>query len=284
MEVQKFYRHLLTALKEVYSDNEAAKITDMVFEWAVGISKSAILIDSGKQLNIVTIEQLNNALNELLLHVPVQYVMGHAWFYKMKLKVSPAVLIPRPETEELVLECLNYLGVNPHSSVLDIGTGSGCIALAIKKNIPQANVSAIDLSYEALEIAKENATSQSLLITFLQLNFLQQHSWSSLATYDIIVSNPPYIPLNEKDLLDENVRAHEPHTALFVPIENPLIFYENIALFAKSHLNKNGKIFMETHEDFAGRVASIFEESGYKPMIKKDMYGKERIVMATHCL
>ncbi len=283
MTVQKIYRHFLTSLKEIYSHNEAAKITDMIFEWAVGISKSDLLVNPDRQINSSAIQQLNNVLIKLLQHIPVQYIIGEAWFYKLKLKVSPAVLIPRPETEELVLEILNHLKVNTQSTVLDVGTGSGCIAIAIKKNAPQTTVSAIDISNEALQIAKENAARQEVAVSFLQLNFLEENSWKTLPFYDVIVSNPPYIPDNEKDLIDKNVTAHEPHTALFVPIESPLIFYEKIAVFCKTHLNKNGKIFMETHEEFAESVARLFDETGYQSEIKKDMFGKDRMVMATHC-
>ena len=283
MTVQKLYRHFLTALKDIYSDNEAAKICDIIFEWAAGLTKPDILINPNKQLNNSTIQQFNNALEKLLLHTPVQYITGEAWFYKLKLKVSPAVLIPRPETEELVLEILNHLQGNTQSTVLDAGTGSGCIAIAIKKNAPQTTVSAIDISNEALQIAKENAARQEVAVSFLQINFLEEDSWKTLPFYDVIVSNPPYIPDNEKYLMDKNVTAHEPHTALFVPAESPLIFYEKIALFGKTHLNKNGKIFMETHEKFAESVARLFDETGYQSEIKKDMFGKDRMVMATHC-
>ncbi|MEP6712511.1 MAG: peptide chain release factor N(5)-glutamine methyltransferase [Ferruginibacter sp.] len=282
MTVQKLYRHFLATVKQIYSANEASKITDMIFEWAAAISKSDILLYPDNQLNSSTIQQLDNALIKLLQHIPVQYIIGEGWFYKMNLKVSPAVLIPRPETEELVLEILNHLKKsNEQSTVLDIGTGSGCIAIAIKKNATQTNVSAIDVSEQALQIAEENAKAQQVTVSYLQLDFLNEKAWKDLPAYDIIVSNPPYIPLNEKELMDKNVTTHEPHTALFVPAESPLIFYEKIALFGKSHLNKNGKIFMETHEDFAGKVATLFEQSGYKTAIKKDMFDKERMVMAT---
>ena len=283
MTVQKLYRHLLAALKEIYNPNEAASITDIIFEWAADITKSGMLLYPEKELNNKIIEQLNNALEKLLQHIPVQYVTGEAWFYKMKFKVSPAVLIPRPETEELVLEIINHVSQNTKASILDIGTGSGCIAIALKKNLPQANVSAIDISNKALQVAMENSTRQETAISFLEINFLEEATWSDLPMYDIIVSNPPYIPIIEKELMDKNVTAHEPHTALFIPTESPLIFYEKIALFGKTHLNKAGKIFMETHEDFAGKVAALFEESAYQSTIKKDMFGKERMVMATHC-
>ena len=283
MTVQKLYRHFLATLKEIYNLGEAANITDMIFEWAAGISKSHVLINPNEQINNATIQQLNEALEKLLQHIPIQYVIGEAWFYKMKLKVSPAVLIPRPETEELVLEIINHLSQNKQAAILDIGTGSGCIALAIKKNAPHTNVFAIDISDEALQVAKKNAIKQEAVISFLQLNFLEETTWDNLPSYDIIVSNPPYIPINEKALMDKNVTDHEPHTALFVPTESPLIFYEKIALFGITHLNNDGKIFMETHEDFAAKVAMLFKESGYNPIIKKDMFGKERMVMATHC-
>ncbi len=283
MVLQKLYRHFLTSLKEIYSDSEAGIITDWVFETVANCTKTDVLINPQQQLNNETIQPLNNALKKLLHHMPVQYVLGEAWFYKMKLKVSPSVLIPRPETEELVLEITNHLSEHTAANALDIGTGSGCIAIALKKNVPQITITAIDKSSEALQIAFENASIQETPITFLSLDFLEENSWKGLSKFDIIVSNPPYIPFNEKQLMDKNVTAHEPHIALFVPTESPLIFYEKIALFGKTHLNKRGKIFMETHEAFAGEVSLLFEKNNYKSNIKKDMYGKQRMVIATHC-
>jgi release factor glutamine methyltransferase len=221
----------------------------------------------------------------LLQHKPVQYVLGEAWFYNMKLKVNEQVLIPRPETEELVQLVLTHVAANQVAAptILDIGTGSGCIAIALMKNIPAAIVTAIDVSGEALLVAKENAIDQDTTIQFFQTDFLNEAQWPVLPTFDIIISNPPYIPINEKEKLDINVTAFEPHHALFVPDNAPLLFYEKIATFGKTHLNPGGKIFMETHEDYAQETADLFSPFYSEVAIKKDIFGKERMVVAEIC-
>jgi release factor glutamine methyltransferase len=188
-------------------------------------------------------------------------------------------LIPRPETEELVMAATNFMH-QEDLSVLDIGTGSGCIAIAVKKNKGKAQVTAIDISKAALSIARANAMHQQTEIEFLETNFLIENNWKQLHSYDVIISNPPYIPENEKKLLDKNVAEYEPHDALFVAVAEPLIFYKKISAFGKTHLNKSGKIFMETHMDFAGQVAVYFRQEGYNAEILKDMFGKDRIVVA----
>jgi release factor glutamine methyltransferase len=215
----------------------------------------------------------------LLQHKPIQYVLGETWFYNMKLKINEHVLIPRPETEELVQLLLNESSYGT-VKVLDIGTGSGCIAVAVKKNMPDAIVTAIDVSDDALLVAKENAANQNTEIQFLQVDFLDEKQWTTLPKFDIIISNPPYIPVNEKEQLDINVTAFEPHQALFVPDNSPLLFYKKIAEFASTHLNPSGKIFMETHEDFASQTASLFLQDYKQVTVKKDIFGKERMVVA----
>jgi release factor glutamine methyltransferase len=214
------------------------------------------------------------------MHIPVQYVTGEAWFSNMKLKVSPAVLIPRPETEELVNEVISFLKDNQIASVLDIGTGSGCIAIALKKQLPDIQVTAIDISEPALLIAKQNAQQQQTDVDFFQLDFLDENTWQTIPSYDVIISNPPYIPLAEKELLDKNVAAFEPSLALFVENNRPLVFYEKIAAFGKTHLKKSGKIFLETHENFAEETAALFNNDLYSSVVKRDIYEKQRMVVA----
>lgn len=283
MTLNELYRLYLHDLKDIYPENEAADITKLVFESVAGISRADVIRNPEKLLNEPLRSTLKKHLADLKTHQPVQYVIGEAWFYQMKYKVNPAVLIPRPETEELVTGVIEVLKDNPNAAVLDIGTGSGCIPIALKKNMPGAAITAIDVSKEALEVAKENAAIHHTPILLKQLDFLDEQAWNELGSYDIIVSNPPYIPLGEKALLDKNVTAFEPHTALFVPDNTPLIFYEKIAAFGKSHLKENGQVMMETHEDFAMQVLQLFSASGYDAAIIKDMSGKERMVVATRC-
>lgn len=280
MTVNELYRIFLTELQVVYQPSEAARISSMVFESIAGLNRSAIIKDPAQKMDEKIILKLNDCLLQLKMHKPVQYVTGEAWFSNMKLKVSPAVLIPRPETEELVNEVISFLKDNQFVSVLDIGTGSGCIAIALKKQLPDIQVTAIDISEPALLIAKQNAQQQQTDVDFVQLDFLDENTWQSIPSYDVIVSNPPYIPLAEKELLDKNVAAFEPSLALFVENNRPLIFYEKIAAFGKTHLKKSGKIFLETHENYAEETAALFNNEQYSSVIKTDIYEKQRMVLA----
>lgn len=280
MTINELYRYFLDQLSSIYEKNEAEQICSILFEH-VGIGRAELIKDSSH----IPGKEITGRLDEYLLaikdHTPIQYITGEAWFYKMKLKVSPAVLIPRPETEELAEAVIKYLKNNTAATVLDIGTGCGCISIAIKKNVPIANVTALDISDDALVIAKENARTQQTIINFIQTDFIDEQTWKSFSSFNVIVSNPPYIPENEKQLLDKNVTAFEPHSALFVANERPLIFYEKIAAFGKTHLKKDGKIFMETHEEFAAQTAALFNNAFYTAIVLNDLQGKQRMVIAT---
>ncbi len=283
MTLNELYRSFLNELQKIYSSNEASNITSMIFDSIAGISKSELIKHPEKKLPHDIELKINDSLSQLMMHKPVQYIIGEAWFYKMKFKVSPAVLIPRPETEELVEEVISFLETKSAQKVIDIGTGSGCIVIAVKKNLTSADVTAIDISEQALLIAKENAMLHKAGIDFYNINFLEEKNRDQLGSFDAIISNPPYIRDDEKSKLDKNVRDHEPHVALFVKTDRPLIFYEKIADFGKSHLNEQGKIFMETHEDLGNDVAKLMKEKGYDAIIKKDLFGKDRMVIATRC-
>jgi release factor glutamine methyltransferase len=199
----------------------------------------------------------------------------------MKLKVNENVLIPRPETEELVGMIITNNQQNSDIKILDIGTGSGCIPIALKKHLPDAVITSIDFSEGAILVAKENASIQNTAIQFIHVDFLDESGWTSFPKFDVIVSNPPYIPLNEKEKMDKNVTAYEPGMALFVPDNDPLLFYKKIAAFGKKHLNPEGKIYLETHEDYAKETAAAFTALQYEHVvIKEDMFGKERMVIA----
>jgi release factor glutamine methyltransferase len=260
-------------------------ITDWIFETVAGVKRSDLIKNPDQVVENKIILQLNSCLTELMQHKPIQYVLGEAWFFKMKFKVNDQVLIPRPETEELVQLVLDNCNNKKYSqesgeilSILDIGTGSGCIATALKNNLANSVVHATDVSEGALEIAKENALNHKAEINFISLDFLNENSWHLLPNIDIIISNPPYIPLEEKKRLDKNVTQYEPHQALFVTDSSPFIFYEKIAAFGKKHLLANGKIFVEFHEDFAIQTAAIFEVD-YQVEIKKDIFGKDRMLI-----
>lgn len=282
MMLKELYRNFLVQLQKIYSLSEATAITDWVFEKMASLKRSDILKNPEKIISPAADELVQNTLQELLQHKPIQYILGEAWFYRMKIKVNEHVLIPRPETEELVEQLIkDRKSKLTDPAILDIGTGSGCIPIAIKKNLPAAKLTAIDVSKDALALAKENAALHNAHIRFTELDFLDETNWQSLNMFDIIISNPPYIPINEKEKLDKNVTAFEPHLALFVPDKSPLIFYEKIAAFGRDHLLPNGKIYLETHEDYAGETAALFHNIYQTVMIKKDMYGKERMIIIT---
>ena len=282
MNLSTYYRNFIRELQQIYSAHEAANITDMCFEKIAGITKSDVIKNPDFNLTEIQFESLGTALAELLLHKPVQYVLGEAWFYKLKFKVDESVLIPRPETEELVNEVFKFIKSNASQKIIDIGTGTGCIPISIKKEFPGTLVTAIDVDNNAIAIATQNASTHQTEIDFVQINFLDKINWNVFEKFDVIISNPPYIPIAEKEMMDKNVIAYEPHLALFVPDEKPLLFYESIALFSKAHLTDGGKIFMEVHENLAREVAELFSQHQFQTEIKKDIFEKERMVMATH--
>ena len=284
MTAIELYQLYLNELMTIYPKSEAENIRNRTFESLASMSRSELIKNPAKILTPEISKALLDGLAQLKQQKPLQYLLGESWFYKLPFKVSPAVLIPRPETEELVELAIDFLkkeGIG--KKVLDIGTGSGCIPISIKKNIEASDMTSIDISGEALAIAKENALTHATEINFQQCDFLEEENWERLDKYEVIISNPPYIPEEEKNLLDKNVTMFEPHIALFVEDKHPLIFYEKIADFGKTHLTKNGIILLETHENYADKVADLFNDKGYLSTIKKDMYDKKRMVIATHC-
>jgi release factor glutamine methyltransferase len=283
MNSKELYRNFLVELQSVYDLGEATVITDWVFENIASIKKSDLIKNPLQQVPPPVIKKLKEKQEQLLLHQPVQYVLGQTSFYNMQFQVNDKVLIPRPETEELVNFVINSWRFESRQvSFLDIGTGSGCIAIAIKKNLPSSKVMALDVSYDALEIASKNAVANKTNVQLTLFDFLDESRWPELMLFDAIVSNPPYIPNKEKEKLDKNVVDFEPHTALFVPDNNPLLFYEKIARFGRSHLNYNGKVYLETHEDYTKDVAALFAKTYQQVLVKIVLFGKERMVIATY--
>lgn len=222
-------------------------------------------------------------LQKIVEATPIQYISGIAHFYGLVFKVNSDVLIPRAETEELVyLVEKEVKSRRGKTCILDIGTGSGCIPISIKYKCPNSKVEALDISERALTLAEENATRNQVEVSFSALDFLNTAHWSSLGQYDIIVSNPPYIPYSEQNLMSSGVLDYEPHLALFVSNEDPLIFYRLIAIFANSNLNASGKLYLELNENNGNSVESLYEEMGYKNVkIVKDLQGKDRILVVS---
>ncbi|MEN0050382.1 MAG: peptide chain release factor N(5)-glutamine methyltransferase [Bacteroidota bacterium] len=264
--------NFVQALLAIYGEGEARSIARIVMEDVFPITKSF-------DFSQVDQVQLNDIQARLLTGEPVQYVLEQADFYGLKLKVSPAVLIPRQETEELVALVVENCGKGFRGSILDIGTGSGCIPIALKKQLPNAQISACDVSEEALKIAELNAKNYQLDINFFICDILDQERRKQLHTYDIIISNPPYIPRKESNLMPNRVKDHEPELALFVENGDALLFYRHITDFASDHLFSNGQLFFELNEYNASEVAQLVSEKGFSNVqIHKDLNGKERML------
>jgi len=223
-----------------------------------------------------------DALTRYYNDEPIQYISGIAHFYGFVFDVNPSVLIPRAETEELVYQVEQYIDASSQQlSVLDVGTGSGCIPICVKLKCEQSKVTAIDVSDEALTVAKSNAEKLKADIHFQSLDFTDKQLWTSLPKYDVLISNPPYIPYKEQSLMHSNVLDHEPHLALFVEDEDPLLFYRLVAEFGQDHLHKGGKVFLELNEYNANDVKLLYENFGYSSVeVVRDLQGKERMLTA----
>jgi release factor glutamine methyltransferase len=284
MTIQLAYKRLLAQLYELYDAREAANIADMVIEHVTGQRKIDRIMYKDLRLNEEQESRLDAIADELLAHRPVQYVLGEAWFMNMKFTVNESVLIPRPETEELVDWIITYVNskkVEGRISIIDIGTGSGIIPIALKRKLTNAKVYAIDVSQDALNVAKQNAEHLQVSVECIKLDFLDRSQWHRLPTFDVIVSNPPYIRKSERAKMSIHVLQYEPNIALFVPDEDALIFYEAIGEFGKTHLKPEGSVFVEINEAMGAEVVQLFSEKGYKNVvIKKDMQGKDRLVKA----
>ena len=267
----------------VFGNDESIGILKKVAEY---ITKNKFHSIRENSVSNIDLEKADNIILQLKDGKPLQYILGESWFYKYPFKVNESVLIPRPETEELIEWAIKYMRnlsiENKSYKILDIGSGSGCIPITLKKEMPDVHITSIDVSPEALATARENAVLHQTDIEFIQLDFLNESLWERLDIYDMIISNPPYIPENEKEKLSLNVRHHEPGLALFVPKNQPLLFYQKIAAFGKSHVLDNGVIFLELHQDFAGETQKLYEEEGYKNVIiNKDISGNERMLKAS---
>jgi release factor glutamine methyltransferase len=282
MTLQESQQYLIAQLSPLYDAREASNIAHWVLEHLTGWKKIDRLVHKEDPLSAEQNTLLEQYIAELLTHKPVQYVLREAWFYGLPLYVDEHVLIPRPETEELVEWVIQETGSgNTAYSILDIGTGSGCIPIALKKQLPAATVYACDVSEGALAVAQKNAQMADTAIQFIQTDFLVSANWGSLPEADIIVSNPPYIPVKDKGSMRENVLQHEPHLALFVENDDPLLFYRSIAQFARQKLLPGGRVYVEIHEDLGAATLQLFTGSGFtNAELKKDMQGKDRMIRA----
>ncbi|MFC3563587.1 peptide chain release factor N(5)-glutamine methyltransferase [Pedobacter jamesrossensis] len=277
MNIRTLEKEYIQSLNHFYDTDEAKSIFNVAIISVLKITKSEALTGKDKELLIKDSNKLAKVLDELKTGKPIQQVLGETTFYGLPFKINEHVLIPRPETEELVDWIIKEVK-NKKESLLDIGTGSGCIPIALKKHLHHLDISSIDISAEALKIAAENAKLNKVDINLIEADIL---NYSSGEKYDVIVSNPPYIRELEKAEMHENVLAHEPHTALFVSDENPLVFYNAIADFAFNNLNPNGYLFFEINEYLCSETLDILIDKRFKNIeLKKDIQGKDRMIMA----
>jgi release factor glutamine methyltransferase len=282
MSIQSAIQDLVSTLTPQYGDREAASISRWLFDDYFGIkaqnTNDELMFETFLKTDFLSIKE------RLLNGEPIQYITGFAWFYGLKFKVNPNVLIPRPETEELVEWVLQTVGKRSDVKILDIGTGSGCIPVTLKIKNPSLDVTAVDISEGALITASRNAYRQNADVTFQRLDILNTDEWAKLNTFNIIISNPPYIPTAEKALMERNVLAFEPELALFVEDDNALIFYEKIAEFAQKHLYTEGVIsylFFECNQYNAGEVVQMLQKMGFSDVeLRKDMSGNDRMIRA----
>jgi release factor glutamine methyltransferase len=280
MNIRSIRQLFRTVLSSRYEENESRIITDWVLEDITGFKKSELIVRTDENLDETIIQTLKGALEQLSTGRPVQYVLGYARFDKLNFKVNESVLIPRPETEELVAWASETIKEKNYQSVIEVGTGSGCISIALKKRFPELTITAIDISEDALNTAQENAATHETKIHFQHLDFLDEAIWAKLPTVDLLISNPPYIPVSEKEELSEHVKAFEPAQALFVPDDQPLLFYEALSKFAATQLNPLGAALVETHEKWQDNVVRMFRTFGMETYGKNDLYGRPRMARA----
>jgi release factor glutamine methyltransferase len=267
-------------LKAVYPQREIESVTYILLEHLLNYSKIEIQLNKNEKIEQNIFDRIGKALRDLKKSVPIQYVIGETEFYDLIFKVNEHTLIPRQETEELVHAIINKNRIiSP--KILDIGTGSGCIPIVLAHNITGANISSVDVSDGAIAIAKANAQLNQVKVDFYHRDFLKWEDYSWDKDFDIIVSNPPYVKESEKELMANNVLAYEPHTALFVDDNDPLIFYRRIAEFAKKHLKKGGKLYFEINESLGQEMVELQESLGFSSVqLTKDLNGRDRMTSA----
>lgn len=281
MTIHEGQQQLTIRLYEIYPDREARNIADLVMEKLTGWTRIDRVVNKQVPLRNDQVKELQAFGDQLLQHRPVQYVLNEAWFAGMALYVDEDVLIPRPETEELVEWITAESAAGEKAlKILDIGTGSGCIPLALKKKWPAADVHAIDISEGALRVARKNASAQNLDVHFHLFDILSPEEFP-LGSFDVIVSNPPYIPLSDKEQMRDNVLKFEPWLALFVENDDPLCFYKAIAVFGRRYLKQGGSLFFEIHEEAGESVTELLKSAGYHSIqLRNDMQGKDRMIRA----
>ncbi len=278
MNLGEYRQHFKSRLEGKYPTEEVISFFNWLCESYLFLKRAEIPLELKRSLTDEEQSLFDNALRQLEKDVPIQYIIGETEFYGLKFRLTPDVLIPRPETEELV-DWIIKETAQGKIFILDIGTGSGCIAISLAKHFPEAEVSAVDISSKALAVAEENARLNQVQVDFYQADILNDEIPDK--RWDVIVSNPPYVRNSEKEKMQANVLEHEPHTALFVTDKDPLLFYRKITKIAKIHLASNGSLYFEINEAYGTEVVKLLETLEYKNVkLMKDVFGKDRMVYA----
>jgi len=284
MKIGELAAHYEVELEPIYEGDEAKALFSIAAEQVLALSPGKLIMLKDRDISFINMQKLLSILNDLQIGKPIQHILEEAHFYGSVFKVNEHVLIPRPETEELVDWMISAyssrLSIDDIKkiSILDIGTGSGCIPITLKKHLRNAEVSTLDVSADAIVVARENALQIGVQINFIEADIL---TFKSKQKFDIIVSNPPYIRDLEKVDMHNNVLIHEPHLALFVSDENPLIFYKAIAEFAKTNLKPVGKLYFEINEYLGNETVEMLKDKGFVNIeLRQDMQGKDRMVKA----
>ncbi|MHA3786623.1 peptide chain release factor N(5)-glutamine methyltransferase [Flavobacterium hauense] len=277
MKLRDYRNFFIEKLTPLYDSMEAESFFAIALEELKGWRRTDLALNPDAELSGDEIDKWNAVLAELETQKPIQYIFGKAHFYGLEFEVNPNTLIPRPETEELVEWIITENKVKGQLNLLDIGTGTGCIAISLAKNLTDASVSAIDVSEGALATAKRNAVHNGVNVNFILTDILTAETLPQL--YDVIVSNPPYVRNLEKEEIKENVLQYEPHLALFVEDNDPLVFYRKIALLAKGQLSPNGRLYFEINQYLGPETVQMLEDYGFENIVlKKDMYGNDRMI------
>jgi release factor glutamine methyltransferase len=266
-------RHITGLLSAAYPEDEARALAWWILEETTGLTRTQLL--TGCKFTTFS-PHMQAIVDRLLKKEPIQYIFGHTLWCGLDLRLTPATLIPRPETAELI-DRINEKMVNEKmNKCLDVGTGSGCIALALKQQHPDWQVTGLDISAEALKVARENAARNGLEVRWLQADILTDE----IERYDLIVSNPPYIAEQERPSMDRNVLDYEPHSALFVPDDDPLRFYRSIGQYAATHLAPTGLLILEINEHFGPETCQLLQQQGFETQLQQDFRGKDRSIIA----
>ena len=278
MKIKNYKSNFISEITPFFDEMESESFFYIILEHLHNLKRIDLALQPDLEISEKELNNWEAIVAELKTQKPIQYILGETFFYDLKFEVNENTLIPRPETEELVALILNSnTGTQKKLKILDIGTGSGCIAISLAKNIPNAQVFALDVSEKAIKMAQKNAKLNEVTITFLHQSILETDNLNQ--QFDIIVSNPPYIRNLEKIEINKNVLDYEPHLALFVENDDALLFYRKIAQLAKKNLNQNGQLFFEINQYLGKETLKLIEDLGFKNIqLHQDIYGNDRMI------